>query len=128
MYIYTCVNLHGIYFEHVNANKKYTPCICLFLLIKCRRKNLWIDRNRKCNAFTWITTILQNFILLLCPPSDFAVMAIHGKIWALFKKIYTYTMSGCIFPSFLKMPRNLTNFAFSCIVGPFLKFKYTPWD
>jgi hypothetical protein len=61
-------------------------------------------------------------------PSDFAVMAIHGKIWALFKKIYTYAMSGCMFPSFLKMPRNLTNFAFSCIVGPFLKFKYTPWD
>jgi hypothetical protein len=51
------VYLHGMYFEHVNANKKYTPCICLFLLIKCRRKNLWNDRNRKCNAFTWITTI-----------------------------------------------------------------------
>ena len=30
----------------MNANKKYTPCICLFLLIKCRRKKLWIDRNR----------------------------------------------------------------------------------
>jgi hypothetical protein len=35
-------------------------------------------------------------------PSDFAVMAILGKIWALFKKIYTYTMSGFIFPSFKK--------------------------
>jgi hypothetical protein len=64
----------------------------------------------------------------LMSPSDFALMAIHGKIWALLKTIYTDTISGCSFPSFLKISRNLTNFAFSCLVGPFLKFKYTPWD
>jgi hypothetical protein len=57
-----------------------------------------------------VTTILQNCILLSpMSPSDFALMAIHGKIWALLKKIYTDTISGCSFPSFLKISRNLTN-------------------
>jgi hypothetical protein len=41
----------------------------------------------------------ENFYSSPMSPSDFALMAIHGKIWALLKKIYTDTISGCIFPS-----------------------------
>jgi hypothetical protein len=42
----------------------------------------------------------------LMSPSDFALMAIHGKIWALLKTIYTDTIS--------ELESSLQNLCFLC--------------